>query len=73
MVTCCLKITSSFHLMLLPFSPTYPVSTIAGQNMQINRFNKPTLIPVAEDTAVSVLFTPLLNEEVPWCRKYNIL
>lgn len=29
------------------------ISTEAGQNLQVNRFNKPTLIPVAEDIAVS--------------------
>lgn len=29
------------------------VSTEAGQNLQINRFNKPTLVPMAEDIAVS--------------------
>lgn len=39
------------------------VSTKAGQNMQINRFNKPTLIPMAEDIAVSIkLFLHKTNQ-----------
>lgn len=41
--------------------------------MEINRFNKPTLIPVAEDIAVGISFTCLLNGTSPWCRKYITL
>lgn len=42
------------------------VSTRAGQNMQINRFNKPTLIPMAEDIAVSIkLFNYTLSKQNP--------
>lgn len=38
----------------------YEISSEAGQNLQINKFNKPTLIPLAEDVAVSVEFTILI-------------
>lgn len=31
------------------------VSTEAGQNLNLNRFNKPTLIPLAEDIKVSII------------------
>lgn len=33
----------------------HEISTEAGQNLAINKFNKPTLIPAAEDIAVSLL------------------
>lgn len=34
---------------------TIEISTEAGQNLNLNRFNKPTIIPMAEDIAVSSL------------------
>lgn len=35
---------------------SYEVSTEAGQNLAINKFNKPTFIPLTEDIKVSVSF-----------------
>lgn len=35
----------------------HEVSSEAGQNLPINKFNKPTLIPAAEDVVVSGVFT----------------